>query len=560
MRLTGSLTRPTIKKYYATGSLRQKMENSALKMMLEKIKDGGINTFLNDKELKQFAQGLISSFESEGYLNKDKTLTPAGEEVVETGKAWRGLQGAFSLTVVEYRGKGYVLTADLVKDDVKINKNQNCPFQFDEEYTTVEGKELKDLNLDKNWAEYTNPLQSPSVSFSYNYDSDKCEVTVKWKDNGKDKSVEFTTNENSSFAIIKKSSVMELLEEQENKEGIFEFSHQDTSAIQIVVRQADELQGKTWLDSFFERGRFSFEDILLDGNEGDAKIEDVSVYIGSDDNETSSKLLREFLLKNLKQRYLGYGETGRLIGEFQNLFTSPDGRCPACPSIEKKTEDVYNDLVGYAERVQKENPIPYLHLQAYRDLSPADTLKPYIEKDRVVNLTNQKLSFCGLVLEVFGEERTVESVCMLSKYTAGNGRNARAVKLFSEGIHEVFGVKVLLFTTGEVARPKNNPNFEESDKNWFNKMKRCSSLNVKECKTEDIKSIHDRYFKLVRSDGKEEWWVLTGELDQLRFDGDYPNIREDIKMETKGLVHEMTFSRIKPEGVRDEVKQMMEEK
>ncbi len=88
MRLTGSLKRPTIKKYYVTGSLQQKMENPALQKMLKKIKDGGMNAFLNDQELGKFAKGLISSFESDGYLNKDKTLTPAGEDIVSTGMAW----------------------------------------------------------------------------------------------------------------------------------------------------------------------------------------------------------------------------------------------------------------------------------------------------------------------------------------------------------------------------------------------------------------------------------------------------------------------------------------
>ncbi len=178
MKLTGSLTRPTIKKYYVTGSLQQKMENSALKEMLKKIKDGGVNAFLNDQELNRFAKGLIASFESDGYLNKDKTLTPTGEDIVESGKAWRGLQGAFSLTVLEYQGNGYVLAADLVKDGKEINGHAPCPYQFDEEYAAVEGKELKGLKLDTNWAEYKNQLQSPSVSFSYDYDSDECGVTA----------------------------------------------------------------------------------------------------------------------------------------------------------------------------------------------------------------------------------------------------------------------------------------------------------------------------------------------------------------------------------------------
>ncbi len=465
--------------------------------------------------------------------------------------------------MLEYQGNGYVLAADLVKDkdkdDKQINGHAPCPYQFGEEYAAVERKELKGLKLDTNWAEYKNQLQSPSVSFSYDYDSDECGVTAEWKDNGEDGTVKFTTNENSSFAIIKKHTAMDLLEEKESKEGVFEFSHQDTSAIQVVVKESDQLQEKPWLDTFFAEGRFCFDDILLDNNEGVAKIEDVALYIDSRDSDTSSVLLKEFLLKRAEKCCLGYGETGRLVSEFQSLFTSPDGNVPACPPIEKTTEEVYQDLVGYAERVQEDNPIPYLHLQAYIDLSPADTLKPYIEKESVVNLTNQKLSFYDLVLKVFGEERTVEAVCLSSKYTAGNGRNARAVKLFAESVENVFGVRVQLFTTGEDARPKDNERFRESDRKWFMKMKECKCLEVKECEAAHIKSIHDRYYKLTRTNGNIEWWVLTAELDQLRFENDHPRIREDITMDTKGTVHEMTFSRIRQEGVPDEVKQLMEE-
>lgn len=559
MKLKGCLTRPTIKKYYGTGSLQQKRENPALKEMLKKIKDGGINAFLNDKELKQFAQGLISSFESEGYLNKDKTQTPSGEDIVETGKAWRGLQGAFSLTVLEYQGEAYLLDAVLVKEnDVGLGSYDSCPYKFDEEYSAVDGKELRKVQLDKNWAEYTQALKAPSVQFDYGYDEEQCRVMVSWQDGVKERKASFITRETSQFAIIKKSAAMELLKEQEKKEVVFEFSHQDTRAIQIVVEDAVELQEKPWLNTFFERGRFSFDGILPNENAGVASIEEVSMYIN--DETTALVLLKEFLLKKSEKGYLGYGETGRLISEFQRLFTSPDGTFPACPPIMKTTKDVYQDLVDYAKKIQKENPIPYLHLQAYRDLSPEDTLTPYIEKEHVVNLTNQKLSFCGLVLEVFGEERTVESVCMLSKYTAGNGRNARAVKLFAESIERKFRVNVRLFTTGQVDRPKDNPQLWESDKKWFNTMKQCPSLEVKECEFKDIKTVHDRYFKLVRTDGKREWWVLTAELDQLRFDKDHPHIREDITMETKGTVHEMTFSRIRPEGVPDVVKKLMEEK
>ena len=69
MRLEGELTRPSIKKYYVTGALEQKMVNKPLQQMLKKIQDGGMNEFLNDKELGQFARGLQENFQKEGYLN-----------------------------------------------------------------------------------------------------------------------------------------------------------------------------------------------------------------------------------------------------------------------------------------------------------------------------------------------------------------------------------------------------------------------------------------------------------------------------------------------------------
>ena len=61
---------------------------------------------------------------------------------METGKAWRGLQGAFSLTVLEYQGKAYLLDAVLVKEnDVGLGSYDSCPYKFDEEYSAVDGKE-----------------------------------------------------------------------------------------------------------------------------------------------------------------------------------------------------------------------------------------------------------------------------------------------------------------------------------------------------------------------------------------------------------------------------------
>ena len=178
------------------------------------------------------------------------------------------------------------------------------------------------------------------------------------------------------------------------------------------------------------------------------------------------------------------------------------------------------------------------------------------EKEKTVNLTNQELSFTDLVEKVFGSERTIKSVCLLSKYTSTNGRNARAVKLFAESFAVQFGIQPALITTKEEVRPSANKNFAESDRKWYERMKK--SVKGVEKSVDDLKTIHDRYYKVVRTDGRTEWWVLTGELDSLRFENDNPRIREDVTISEKGTVKEMTFAQIRQSGIPENVVKLME--
>mgnify|MGYP007070210242 CR=1 FL=1 len=281
------------------------------------------------------------------------------------------------------------------------------------------------------------------------------------------------------------------------------------------------------------------------------------ISVGNDE-ETATILLNEYLVRAAERSYLGYEETGRLVTAFQALFTSPDGTMLACPAITENTKTIYDMLVARAKEISSQNPLAYLHLQAYIDLSPEDTIKPYIEKEHTLNLTNQELSFMELVGRIFGTERTVKSISLLSKYTATNGRNARAVMLFAESTAVQFGVQPTLITTKAEVRPSTNKELAESDKEWYEKMKKF--VSVIEMPLEEIKTIHDRYYKIVRTDGNTEWWVLTGELDSLRFENDNPRIREDISTTENGTVKEMTFSRIKESGVPAMVVKLMETK
>ena len=149
MKLTGQLKKPNIHTYYVTGSLEQKGDNQPLQKMLEKIKNGGMNAFLNS-ELKKFAQGLRSSFKQDGYINKDNSLTPSGEDIVKTGKSWRSLQGAFLLTVLDYHGKMYLLDAEPVKASDSFIGNPFDKKEFnDDEYAGT----FRKIETDERWAD-----------------------------------------------------------------------------------------------------------------------------------------------------------------------------------------------------------------------------------------------------------------------------------------------------------------------------------------------------------------------------------------------------------------------
>ena len=568
MKCTGRLRSPNFQKYYVTGSLEQKVNDSALQKMLSKIKNGGINAFLNDSELKNFAKGMRESFRSEGLINANDLLTAAGDDVVKTGKAWRGLQGAFFFTVLEYNGASYLLDMELVNEqniknpsDGKTvvdfqNPVQSVAFK-DKEYNTADSL-VRKIVPDSNWAKSKIQPASSSVKFSFDYKTEECKVDVSWKDGQKDKNCSFTTTEESSFKIMDRLEAFELLEEQEKKEGVFQFPCKDKTSIQLSVKSEKELAKKQLFETFFNTGRFSFDDITYHNNDIVCNIEDVCLYIDSKDEKTLYLLLNEYLLRKTQTSYLGYSEVGHQISEFQNLFTSPDEKIPACPPVMLETKQIYDSLVEWAKQTASVNPLAYLHLQAFIDLAPEDTIKPYIEKESTVNLTNQEISFFELVKKVFGSERNIKELYMFSKYTATNGRNARAVMLFAESVASSFGVQPVLITTNEEVRPSSNKDFVESDRHWYKKM--IKVVTPKEKTVEEIKSIHDRYYKVVRTDGRIEWYVLTGELDSLCFENDHPKIREDISVIDKGTVKEMTFSKIKQAGVPETVVKLMEAK
>ena len=566
MKLKGKLIEPKISRYYVTGSIEENIKNDALKDILQIIKQGGKNALLNNKDLKNFAENMLLKFKEQEYLKPDDTLTVLGEEIIENGKVWRGFKGTFCITVLKYQGKHYLLNAELHEKesgDVNYERQPNITFDFkDKKYFGNKGKEFRNIEFEPYVAEYDEQPVSSSVEFEYDYESKKCDVKVKWECQKENFEANFKTEESSLFYIIKEYEAMELLHKCENNEGVFKFSNQDTKSIEIVAKSKsiNDLNEKKWLDSFFEKRTFSFNEIPEE-NDKEYCIEDVCLYINPNDKETTNILLCNYLLRKAEKSYLGYDEIGRLITEFQNLFTSSDDKSLPCSPITEKVERIYNKLVEQAEDIKETNPIPYLHLQAYIDLSPNDIIKPYIEKEYTKDFSNKEISFYDLVNECFdGKKRNIKTVGIFSKYTVSNGRNARNMMLFAKSFQK-FGVeKILLITTNEEVRPNKNNKFRDSDQKFFEKMKNYKGIKLQVEKASNIKDIHDRYYKIVRDDGTIEWWKMTAELDQLKFENDSPNIREDITSETKGTVGEMTFSKIKLSAVPEKLISLMEER
>jgi hypothetical protein len=77
----------------------------------------------------------------------------------------------------------------------------------------------------------------------------------------------------------------------------------------------------------------------------------------------------------------------------------------------------------------------------------------------------------------------------------------------------------------------------------------------------EIEKIHDRYFCIKRSDGSIEWLKMSGELDAIRYEGDFTDgkhPRYGIDENTVGQVKEMTVVRVDQEGIPMSVRELME--
>lgn len=552
MTIKGKIRSPEVFTYYVTGSLEERCKNTALQAMLKKIKDGGKNAFLNNEQLKSFTKGMLYSFKSEGLLNKDDTLTSCGEEIIESGKSWKTLKGAFFSTVFHHSDDDFLLKCVPVsrentgkKSDEELFSNIS-KLHFTEGLFKTDKTEFRKIDFDKNAAKQTDPL-NPSVTFEFDFETRESLITVQ-VNSGKE-NYKITTNDSSVFYIVKSDIAYQWLEKLKSTD-VFDIDKNETRG--VFIKFADKAgfsSVSNYCEQFFGTGSFS---ISVEDESYHYEITDIGLAVK--DEDTRDILLMEYLLQKAESEYLGYNEVGKLMNDFQDLFFE-------IPAIEKSSNEIYKHLQEEARNRVSKNAAPYLHLMAYADLSPDKTLLPYICDNQVYDLSGQDTCIDDIVRKLFGDERDKKSVTTMSKYTAENPWNARNMMLFAESLHNKYGITLNLITHFETS--EKNAKFKTENELWQDKLRRCPFITIRDEKKIALQEIHDRYFKVVRSteNGEQsEWWVLTGELDKLDF-GDRRNgksIREDIKTDTQGKVTEMRFMKIKEEGVPHILKGMMQ--
>lgn len=554
MILTGKLTNPVIRKYYVTGSVQAKERNTGLQKMLQKIKAGGINEFLNDEELKSFARGMVQSFKDDNLLNANNTLTAEGEDIAKTGRAWKTLSGAFIVTVFHYGRENFLLDCQAVRGKKDGNgKEREYDFEstehlaFSQEDYRTNITEFRALDFDSNFAlqgasSPAGMIVAPAVKFRYDYQTQKCAVTVQLMEGSEEWKIE--TDENSSFQIINSARAWNAIRGIESTEC---FTADENNPDALTVHAADE-EHYALIDKYFNEfcseGCFTYN--ASDKNI-ECKVSGIHAIIDDGDKATLDFLLDKFLMRRAREAYLGYEETGRLAANFLRLFDS-------APNIEGSGQDIYSRLVQKAEEVKEDDPVPYLHLKAYIDLNPSGTIKPYRVEAKVKDLSGASISMEDVVQSVFGDERRITAVKTMSKYTAENPWNARNFLLFAECVHKKYSTKLTLITSGTQNK---NPQYKEENEKWAERIKSSKYIDLVLKDARVLQEIHDRYFKAELENGEGQWWKLSAELDKLEYDGDRPRIREDITSGTQGTATEMTWMPIAQKGVPEAIVQMM---
>lgn len=509
-----------------TGSVTTLEENAPLAGMLLRLKNEGSAGIEEDTVLKNFAKGLISSFERDGYLNGG-LLTATGEDIVRMGKAWKSLRGQFKLCIVREGNQQYIVNCQPYYQDDRIgfSLQKNSSLCFFGEFENDNGMKIKELHIDPNF--YVGNGKKVDLECVYDYDTGRNSYAVIIGN----KKIEFPENTHM-FKLVDNSDSLDILQQALAK---FDCFAQQSGRVKFVKCGFDAGLEDV-LKQIFKDGQFT---IRL---AADVCIEGIRACV--DDSKIARELLLSYLERYAKEYYLGVDEIGTRISEFYYLFAE-------CADIGENSASVFEKLLQRTSRVNK---TAYLRLLAYRNLGPQEQQKVY--QSSVRDFSGERMSVNGLVEEMLGDRSDIVSVTALTKYAYRNASISRAFCNFANALKRRYNVPLHLITARDFSAEQ-----AIVAKEYFDALTASENIILTEKEKREIEKIHDRYFRIKRSDGSVEWLKMSGELDAIRYQNDFADgkhPRVGINEDSFGRVKEMTVVRVDQDGIPMSVRELME--
>lgn len=511
------------------GSLKSYELDQALYKFLLRIRENGVKWMFEDEDLKNFASGLLYSFEQEGFLS-NKELTAYGKEIIETKKCWKELKGDFRLGVLSFKDFTYIVSFSPSFENLDGFQELAVKNSFKGAYETSGGMCVKDIFIGNNCLVGN---QGPvKVTCSYDFDADECRYEVDLGRRGK---VSFKEN-NNTFKLLDKTLATAWLNFALENYGAFRYERERVYLNGIPDSNNNLANGA--VEEIFSKGGFTAY-----APDGDYSIRDIKVNIT--DMETVRYLLLKYLLGYAEKNYCGYSEIILLVNEFYKLFQS-------CTELNDKTMNIVADL---QKKAYKESRKAYLRLLAYEDLKPERlATDKYVGKP--MDFTNLQMNMEQLVEKIVDGLQPLESVTVICKYCYKNAAISRAFNLFSDVLGKKYGACLNLITSTDSG-------YEQTDsaKEWYDALKHNQNIIFYEFSADKLKSIHDRYYRIKATDGSIFWFKMSGELDALRFPNDFTDgktANRDITTTTYGRVKEMTVVMVEDTCINGEISKLME--
>ena len=513
----------TVKQYTGRcfADLKLREQNEVVRNLLRQIQSGGMQSIKTDEELKYFAKGLENSLRKEGFLEKDGTLTQAGKEAADNGPILKRLKALFSIDYIEFKGVNYLLECKIVggkTESAKSSNVQNINLQgkfLDTNYNVTSNHklEVEDFKLENPYL-LLEKEQDVSVNAVYDFETKICENSVK-----NDREVyKFETNDENKFRILSTSFARSILRENLGSGCGNAFSvDEDCSVSLISCNSAQKEIIWKYLKNIFENSSFYYN------TQDNYKISDIKVDLA---DSAKNDVLLGYLQDISERKYISKDEIGFLTDKFPSFFKS-------CSPILETNKEIFEELISSASKKS------LLRLNAIKDLSADSIITDYKIEKNIIDFSTKQISWNDFIDEVFDFSKQIESVTTLSKYVGNNNGICKGLSIISSEMQKRFGIKLSIVTS--MPQGKSNQFLHELETTW----------NVINKSEQEIKTIHDRYWKISFSDKSNMWFKSSSEVDSLRF-ADYKNANSS----TVGKVRELTISFISEDGVSESIKKI----